>query len=165
MSDVKVISPEEIKKTDYSFYGVDCVVINKDDEFVLQKRGDNWDRFPGYLSLFGGEIKKGEKPIEALVRELKEELGAKVKEGDVIELGAVTEEITNHSELIRVYFWHDIYGTITGCYEGEAITYNSIDDVLNCPKVMDNVKWALKECDRRGFVWDGEDSDSFLEQE
>jgi len=94
----------------------------------------------------------GENPMQALVRELKEELGAQVQESDVISLGAITESATNYSELIYVYFWHDKHGTITGCYEGKAEYYDNCATAMMHPKIMDDVRWLLKQCQSRRFL-------------
>jgi 8-oxo-dGTP diphosphatase len=100
---------------------VSCLVLNKDGKIVLQLRDNDCPTFPGRLATFGGGIEQGESPMQALVRELKEELGAGVKIRNVIYLGTLTEAETNHSDLIYLYYWHDKLGSITGCYEGKAI--------------------------------------------
>jgi 8-oxo-dGTP diphosphatase len=88
--------------------------------------------------------------MQALIRELNEELGAQVKESDVVSLGAVTEAITGHTELIHVYFWQDLQNTITGCYEGNIESFSNAQEIMNQPKVMDDTRWALEQClDRR----------------
>ena len=42
--------------------------------FFLQKRSDAAARNPGWFSIFGGGVEKGESPAEAMIREIKEEL-------------------------------------------------------------------------------------------
>ena len=131
---------------------VGCLILTKNHKILLQQRGPNWKHFPEYLSEFGGQIEPNEIPIQALMRELNEELGAKVKETDVISLGAITEESTKHTELIYIYFWYDKQGTITGCYEGEAKYFDNIKAVLNYPNVMDSVCWLLRECQKKALL-------------
>jgi 8-oxo-dGTP diphosphatase len=151
-SSIRLVEWADVDKKNYTFRGVDCVVLTHDHKIILQKRGDNWNRFPGYIASFGGQIEMGETPIQALIRELHEELGAKVEERDVISLGVVTEAVTNHSELIYVYFWYDKYRTITGCYEGKVKHYDNIEEIFKYPKVMDDTKWALSESKKRGLI-------------
>jgi 8-oxo-dGTP diphosphatase len=71
---------------------VGCIVLTKDNKILLQQRDHNSPTYPDRLATFGGGIDPGETPIQALVRELKEELGAEVKIAEVISLGAITEE-------------------------------------------------------------------------
>ncbi|CAL7959144.1 hypothetical protein GAMM_100020 [Gammaproteobacteria bacterium] len=84
---IRLVDLAKVDEKSYAFRGVDCVVVTKDNKIILQKRGDNWNRFPGYLASFGGQVESGETPMQALIRELNEELGAQVKESDVVSLG------------------------------------------------------------------------------
>jgi 8-oxo-dGTP diphosphatase len=131
---------------------VGCLVLNKDGKIVLQQRDDHCQTYPGRLATFGGGIEFNETPIQALIRELKEELGAEVNVRDVISLGIITEAETNYRELVYVYFWHDKNGTITGCYEGKAKYYNTSNEAENHPKIMEDVRWLLQECKKRKFL-------------
>ena len=124
------------------------MILTQDEKIILQQRANDWHTFPGCLATFGGKIESGESPIQALVRELNEELGAKVMPADAISLGAITETYTEHSELIYTYFWHDDRDSITGCYEGEAAYYDNCAAALKHPKIMNDVRWILNKCQK-----------------
>ena len=128
---------------------IGCLVLTSEDKILLQKRGDDWNHFPGLLSAFGGRIEKNETPMQTLISELQEELGAKVIENEVVFLGAVTEAATQYTELVYEYFWHDKDNSITGCYEGEAACYDNVESILHCPNLMDDVRWMLAQCKHR----------------
>lgn len=149
---IRLVDLTKIDEKSYAFYGVECLVVTKDNKIILQRRGDNWQRFPGYLTLFGGQIENGETPMQALIRELNEELGAQAKESEVISLGAVTEAVTSYTELIHVYFWRDLQDTITGCYEGKIEYFNNAQEIISQPKVMDSTRFALNECITKGLL-------------
>jgi len=51
---------------------------------ILFQLRDEKGRNPNKWGLFGGGIKSGEKPIDALIREIKEELGIKLSKSDVL---------------------------------------------------------------------------------
>ena len=150
-----LIKPVYLEKADVTAFKKQfssCIVLTRENKILLQQRGDNFVTFPGYLSSFGGRIEKDETPTQALIRELNEELGAVVNESDVVLLGAVTEKISDYQDLVYEYFWHDAHGTITGCYEGEARFFDDVESVLKySEKIMDDVQWALKECQLRCF--------------
>lgn len=131
---------------------VGCIVLSQDGKIVLQQRDSASPTYPDCLATFGGGLEPGESPIQALVRELKEELGAQVQESEVISLGAITERATNYSELIYVYFWQDKYGSITGCYEGKAEYYDNCTAAMMHPKIMDDVRWLLRQCQSRQLL-------------
>ncbi|MBT6208366.1 MAG: NUDIX domain-containing protein [Francisellaceae bacterium] len=105
-----------------------------------------------YLDILNVATKSGESPELAIVRELNEELGAKVEEQDLIFLGAVTEKITEYSELVYHYFWKDTKNTITGCYECAPKYYSNPKEAMEHHKIMDDVVHLLKVCEEKGFV-------------
>ena len=131
---------------------VSCLVINKAGQILLQMRPLTWHRFPGVLSLFGGQVDEGETPLEALVRELKEELGASVQPKEPVFLGSMTESETGYTELVHTFFWRDTTGTITGCYEGEARTFPRKEDALAHTEVMEEVRWIIARAEARGLL-------------
>lgn len=148
--DIKVIDNPVID--DYAACFTGCIILSHDIRILLQKRPDNWQSRPGYLTTFGGRIEKGETPAQAIVRELYEELGAQVPLNELIELGAVTEPCTGHTELVFEYFWHDKGNLITGCYEGIPAYFKDQEAVLNEAKKMDDIEWILAECLKRNLI-------------
>jgi len=149
---IKIIDLTKADESSFHKRFVGCLVLTNNNKILLQQRGNDWDRFPGYLATFGGRIELEETAPQALVRELKEELGANVILSDVISLGAIAESYANHSELVHTYFWHDKYNTITGCYEGKPKYYDSYTDALTHPKIMDDVRWIINESLTRGLI-------------
>ena len=70
-----------IKKTNHAVKAV----IYSDDKFLLQLRDQKQGIFyPGVWGLFGGSVDDGEKPIDALKRELIEEIGLEVKNAKLL---------------------------------------------------------------------------------
>ncbi len=150
----KLVESLDFTKTDKAIFKakfVGCVVLTKDLKILLQMRDEN-KSFPGCISTFGGTIEACEEPMQALVRELREELGATVNESEVVRLGAITDAVSKYEELFYVYFWHDHLGTITDCYEGSPLYFDDIGSVIMHPKVMDYVCWLLEACKSRGLL-------------
>jgi mutator protein MutT len=54
---------------------VSLLLIAKDKKFLLLKRTDNGHKFSGYWGLPGGSVEKDETPLDAVIREVKEEIG------------------------------------------------------------------------------------------
>ena len=62
------------------FYVATCLLFDKNGKLLIYLRDDKSTiPFPNYWDLFGGIIEDGETPEQALVREIEEELGVKIK--------------------------------------------------------------------------------------
>jgi len=60
---------------------VAAILVNEDERILMQHRDDLPDIwYPNYWGLFGGGVEPGEKPEEALYRELYEELELEVRQ-------------------------------------------------------------------------------------
>lgn len=60
--------------------GANCIVMNEDREILLIERDDiEWIKYPGYWCCPGGHIDPDESPLEAMVREVKEEVDLDVR--------------------------------------------------------------------------------------
>ncbi|MGB4100728.1 MAG: NUDIX hydrolase [Alphaproteobacteria bacterium] len=149
---IRPVGAAHIEATVFAKTFADAIILTHDNKILLQQRPAAWSRAAGCLTTFGGHIEAGETPPQALIRELKEELGADVKEAALISLGAITEATTNHTELVHGFFWHDSDNTITGCYECEAVYYARMAGALAHPKIMDYVVWHLHICRERGLI-------------
>ena len=104
---------------------VDILVLHEDGTYLLTKRSDIKDVYPGYWEASaGGSAISGEKPLEAGIRELKEETGL---EADSIELINISFKDTSHamyySYLARVSCDKD---SVT-LQEGETTAYKWVD--------------------------------------
>jgi 8-oxo-dGTP pyrophosphatase MutT (NUDIX family) len=130
---LKTIKEVDLTKVDVSQYSrafVGCLILAFDGQLILQYRPKDFYTHPDCYSLFGGRIEIAETPIQALQRELREELEAEVNKEEVIFCGAVTEGFTDHSELIYHFFWHDKQNTIGNCHEGEMKQFSSALDIF-----------------------------------
>lgn len=145
-SSLRMVKDFQEQADRFACHLADCVVLTKDRKILMQQRPESWGKSAGNLNIFGGHVEDGETVIQGLIRELNEELGAVVIEKDLVFIGAITEDWTDHAELVHVYFWHDKQGTITGCYEAEAREYDTVEQALAHPKIMDYAAWALETC-------------------
>jgi len=84
-----------VDMSSFTAHLADCVVLTHDHKLLMQYRPLNWRSSPA-PEYFGGHVDRRRTVMQALVRELKEELGAEVIEDDVIKLGAITEDSTQH---------------------------------------------------------------------
>lgn len=63
---------------------VSLLLIIKNNEFLLLKRGSNENKYPNFYGLPGGKVEENETPIEAVIREIKEELGLDIPNVNIL---------------------------------------------------------------------------------
>ncbi|MBU6475037.1 MAG: NUDIX domain-containing protein [Alphaproteobacteria bacterium] len=121
----------------------DCVVLTHEGKLYLQRRPENWGSHAGVINLFGGHVEAGETAEQGVIRELNEETGARIAPEDLVFIDAVTEGMTQHAEIVHIYFWQDKAKTITGCHEAEPVTFDTVDAALAHPKIVPYAAGAL----------------------
>jgi 8-oxo-dGTP diphosphatase len=76
-------------------------IIKKDGKILLLKRTSVTQRYPNQWDFVGGRLEVGEKPVDAVVREVKEETALDIIPGDEI---CLHEHIGNKRHLLFHYF-------------------------------------------------------------
>jgi 8-oxo-dGTP diphosphatase len=79
--------------------------MDRESRVLLQFRGPSFTYFPNHWTLPGGMVEKGESPEQAMVREVKEELGLDSQKFRLFE--KVTEE-TSEGVVERLIFYGSI---------------------------------------------------------
>ena len=146
------VNLSEIPAISFTKTFVGCIVLTHDNRILLQYRDESFFSHPDCIATFGGRLEENETPMQGLIRELREELGARVVEKDVVELAAITEKETEYKELIHTYFWHDKHSTISTCEEGSPMYFDNVASVQTAPNVMSDVKWLLGACLDKGLL-------------
>lgn len=76
-------------------------LIKKDDKYLVTHRAKTDDYMPGYWDVPGGTIEFGEGIIDALKRELQEEISMEVEIGNVISVcGYLSDESRHQFQLV-----------------------------------------------------------------
>jgi mutator protein MutT len=107
-----------------SHLGAYGLIIN-DDKIVLINKANG--PYTGKLDLPGGRIEYGETPEQALIRELKEEVGIDIIEYHLFDANAVTVD-WHHNEELEIVHHLGIFYKITK-YNNELKEELSIDEV------------------------------------
>jgi 8-oxo-dGTP pyrophosphatase MutT (NUDIX family) len=153
MSDIiRRVDVNKIEYSDYKKQLADCVIVTHDHKLFLQTRPSYDGTNAQTISLFGGHIEKDESAKDAVIREINEETGGIIKRSELLFLCALTEDWTNHTELVHVFFWYDRAKTITGCYEHNPISFSSVPEILSDPKVMPYAKYSFELCDKNQIL-------------
>lgn len=149
---LRIVDQNSFDPSAYKAHLADCVILTSDNKILMQRRPDQSGKSTCLITIFGGHVEPDEEISNALIRELKEELGALARTEDIRFLGSLTEDFTNHSEVVHVHFWHDREGTITGCYEFESILFEKADDAISDPDIMDYASWAIQKSLSLGYL-------------
>jgi 8-oxo-dGTP diphosphatase len=115
-------------------------IIIKEDKFLMQYRDDKAPNYPNTWSIFGGCIEKEETPSQALVRELKEELGISIKESEINCIG----EYNIPNELLTL-FTYNLKEPLSSLrlMEGGGMCLFSIEEIKENKKVLPHVRETI----------------------
>ncbi len=117
-----------------------AAVIRDGDKIFATARG--YGEYKGWWEFPGGKIEKGETPQEALVREIREELTAEIKVGDLIK----TEEYDYPKfHLSMDCFWSELSSGQLVLKEAEAAKWLTKED-------LNSVKWLPADLDLVGKI-------------
>jgi mutator protein MutT len=72
-------------------------------KFLVEKRREDDDADPGFIEIPGGHVDKGETLVEALKRELKEEIGTNIEEAKLVQRSLYT---ATNGERQRIHYFH-----------------------------------------------------------
>lgn len=142
---------QEVLHNDFKKHLADCVVLTHDNRILLQRRQKGWSN-EGGLNLFGGHVEGNETVEQALIREMHEELGAKINVSELSKVGIVAEDFTGYKDAVHIFFWHDKENTIEGCYECLPEYFQNVKDAVAQKGLMEYACWALKECEEKGLL-------------
>ena len=87
---------------EFKHFGVYGIIIENDNIILVKKNGGPYD---GKFDLPGGSIEFGETPLEALKRELNEEIGIELKECELLDADSVKFNWEYNGEILK---WHHI---------------------------------------------------------
>ena len=87
---------------EFKHFGVYGIIIENNNIVLVKKNGGPYD---GKFDLPGGSIEFGETPLEALKRELKEEIGINLGDCELLDVDSVKFNWEYNNEMLK---WHHI---------------------------------------------------------
>ncbi len=115
------------------------ILYNIERKMLLQHRTEDAPRLPGYWGFFGGGIEQGEKPKDALRREIREELNYTPRNPKL-----VRTQILEKGTLGKKYLYIDEYDTsqelVLG--EGQGMAWVTADEAIKL-KMINHDKEAI----------------------
>jgi 8-oxo-dGTP pyrophosphatase MutT (NUDIX family) len=126
---------------------VAAIIVTPDRRFLMQQRDDVphiW--YPGSWGLFGGGIEPGESELEALRRELKEEIDYEPREATFFTRFQFDFGFAGAGACLRSFFEVRIDPAevaTMGLGEGRAMQLIAADDLLGLPHIIGYDQFAL----------------------
>ena len=124
----------KIKTEKKEFHGRSCGIIKQKNNFLIMRVNDT-----PYYHIPGGHIEMGEDSKQAVIREIKEEIGCDVQEADLF---AIQENFweKSHKKCHGIEFYY----IIKPKYELEMKDYQRIENDKGEEKLLD-FKWITPE--------------------
>ena len=122
-----------------------CALVNEARDVLIAKRPPGRS-LAGLWELPGGKIEQGEGPEEALVRELKEELGIEIAKVDLTPLTFASHAYPDFHLLMPVYLCARWKGTLAA-QEGQELLWVRPEDLVryDMPPADEPLKVALRD--------------------
>lgn len=121
-----------------------CVVFRRGRDILLAVRAD--EPYKGMLDVIGGYLEYNESPIDAAIREVYEETTLKIKQDDLIVLGAFTAEYEPNISATTI-----IYECTK--WKSNPAAQDDVKDLFwGSPKLITTERFAWKSKDLVGVV-------------
>lgn len=105
-----------------------AIIKNTKGEFLLQHKDKDAPNFPDTWCLFGGGIMEEERPEDAVIREIYEELGVKISEAKLL-----AKSSDERTQIIRYYCRVDLDVPVetlkAQLTEGDDVQYFALKDL------------------------------------
>lgn len=125
-------------------------IIEKDGKYLLLKRSETNRTNKNKWQFLEGKLEFGEKPLEALKREIKEETGLELLSADFLDYSSyVVNSPDNSVHMLRLFFKCDVSGEIKLSEEHNDWGFFSLWEIDKLDFVknldLDEVKTLLKD--------------------
>lgn len=102
----RVASYDEVYQEGLWHRGVHIVIYTPDKDIVIQKRAPTLSYHPDEIEVsVGGGVEAGEQPLDAVVREAKEELGITINKSKVQFIGKTKFNHSVHGQHHRIFMY------------------------------------------------------------
>ncbi len=118
------------------------VLVDNEGRIILQLRDEKAPRFPGYWGFFGGGIKPNETPVEAVKREIKEELSINLRDPKLVFKLNYKNDLSYGTKFYFVEHWSDKTKLIQK--EGKDMNWFFLDEIKNL-KIAKHNKMVFEE--------------------
>src|SRR3989304_1976464 len=122
-----------------------CALLDSEGAVLIAKRPEGRP-LAGLWEFPGGKVEAGEEPAEALIRELREELGIEIAKGDLIPLTFASHAYPDFHLLMPVYLCRRWQGSVAA-HEGQELLWVKPDAVhrYDMPPADELLKIALRD--------------------
>jgi len=117
-----------------------CILVKKKKILTTKRPTDK--SFPNYWEFPGGKLERGESFYDAIIRELQEELGIKVKSKDLAIVDNVSHSYKLNSIVIMAVFYIRNWTGIVKAKEGQQIQWLTESDLYKV-KFLEGSKTIL----------------------
>ena len=111
------------------------VLVDRDNRVLIQKRAADNQLMPNYWEFPGGKMEENETPEQAIVREVKEELGVDL--GCRAPLSFISSDRDDHHIIVYLFISRDTNGIPHG-KEGQEIKWVRVNELNNYELLPEN---------------------------
>lgn len=122
--------------------------VNSKGEILLQKRSENMKSHPGKYDISAaGHLTAGDSFVDGALREVEEELGIKLTKEDLVKIGEVSNESTQHNGTYINKEYNDIYLVHKDIPISDFIVQEEEVDLIKYVPVEEFKRWTEEKSD------------------
>ena len=141
-------SDERLQEGEYHLV-VEAIVINIKGEILLNKRSKFKNKYPNMWECIGGSCIRGENSLQAILREIKEELGIIFNESDAIFYKTLRDDNANDFKDIWLFRKNleikDLSYTDGEVVDSKWVTIDKFEKMINNEEIIPTIDFTKED--------------------
>ena len=149
----KVFDRHSDKKLEEGEYHIvaEAIIINSKGELLLSKRSEFKNKYPNMWEYTAGSCIKGENSLQAILRELKEELGIVFEELDATFYKTLRDDNTKDFKDIWIFRKNleikDLRFTDGEVIDSKWVTIDEFENMINTKEIIPTIDFSKEDYD------------------
>jgi mutator protein MutT len=129
----------------------EAIIINSAKQILLSKRAEFKQKYPLMWECTCGSVKKGETTLDAILRELKEELGINLRKKDAKFFKTLRDDNAKDFKDIWIFYTNieleQLKYTDNEVIDTKWVTIEELNEMMNRNEIVPTIDFNISECE------------------